>query len=926
MEGLLFLAGLVIVFSLLIMPIMVLISLGRGRRNQEELERLRQKVETLQRQFDERQQVPVPQPAVAPQPAAAPRLVKAETPPAPVLVPAAAAPPAGVALDKTPKTGEPSPAAAGTAPPASASPWDSEPQPKSKPVPPPPDDQPDMFSGLLSGLLAWFMKGNPLAKLGVLLLFFGLAYLLKYTVERDMLPIELRLTGAALASMVLLVLGWRLRLKQPVYALILQGGAVGALYITVFGAFKLYELLPHLLAFGLMLVICAASVGLAVLQRALSLAMLASIGGYLSPLLLSTGSGNHVALFSYYLLLSLGILAITVWQPWRPLNLLGFAFTFGVAGLWGMNGYQPEDYLSCQLFLIANVVIFGVLCLALSLRYHVAGEKVIDGVLLFGPPLVGFGMQYAITRHWTFGPAFSALGFGLAYLLLAWAGLRRYPALGRQLAISGLALGGAFTTLAIPLALSAEWTSMAWALEGLGILWLGHTQRQMRVSYSGTGLLVLALGSALTACANSGMSSLTFALIFGILSLTWLAASWLWRGTNDAVSRGLLGGGIVFWLLALAGALDLDIIDIESFLFPLLGLVALSALAWHLVSRRLSWPELGLAQWLLWPAMLAVLMYQLGVNDSLHAAGWFNLIWLPVLAVAYWLLKREEETPKPPALERGLHLSLFWMLLLGIGSEVWWQVRWLPWGMDEWRIAALMMFIALTMLLTLWALKRGIWPFAAHPRLYGALGLAPLAPFALLFLVMGNLHDGVMIDWRYLPLINPLEEGAMFVLLALIFWGRFLRRTYAEAEPWLTRALPLFVAAMLFWWGNGMILRALSYYADISWRVYALWPSRLVQTTFALLWMLAALVVMLWSTRHRSRQGWFSGAALLGIVIVKLMLVDSARGGGLARAVAFIGVAVLVLIIGYFSPLPPKAGREEDVVVADEGKNENKAE
>ncbi|KFC08544.1 hypothetical protein GTGU_01370, partial [Trabulsiella guamensis ATCC 49490] len=60
-------------------------------------------------------------------------------------------------------------------------------------------------------------------------------------------------------------------------------------------------------------------------------------------------------------------------------------------------------------------------------------------------------------------------------------------------------------------------------------------------------------------------------------------------------------------------------------------------------------------------------------------------------------------------------------------------------------------------------------------------------------------------------------------------------------------------------------------------------------------------------TRRASRYEWLCGAVLLGVVIVKLMLVDSARGGGLARAIAFIGVAVLVLIIGYFSPLPPKA-------------------
>ena len=91
----------------------------------------------------------------------------------------------------------------------------------------------------------------------------------------------------------------------------------------------------------------------------------------------------------------------------------------------------------------------------------------------------------------------------------------------------------------------------------------------------------------------------------------------------------------------------------------------------------------------------------------------------------------------------------------------------------------------------------------------------------------------------------------------------------------------------------------------------SLWDSRLVQTSFALFWMLSALVVMIHATRRASRQEWLSGAALLGVVMVKLMLVDSAGGGGLSRAVAFIGVAILVLIVGYFSPLPPKTGDEK---------------
>ena len=155
------------------------------------------------------------------------------------------------------------------------------------PVVPPEPPQPSAF-------MRWLTGGNPLAKVGIVLLFFGIAFLVRYAAERDLISIQLRLSSAAVIALGLLAIGWRLRHRSPVYALTLQGGAIGGLYLTSFAAFKIYALLPHGLVFGLLIVICAASVALAVLQRAQGLAVLASLGGYLAPILLSTGSGDHV--------------------------------------------------------------------------------------------------------------------------------------------------------------------------------------------------------------------------------------------------------------------------------------------------------------------------------------------------------------------------------------------------------------------------------------------------------------------------------------------------------------------------------------------------------------------------------------------------------------------------------------------------------
>ncbi|EKK7718493.1 DUF2339 domain-containing protein [Cronobacter sakazakii] len=391
-------------------------------------------------------------------------------------------------------------------------------------------------------------------------------------------------------------------------------------------------------------------------------------------------------------------------------------------------------------------------------------------------------------------------------------------------------------------------------------------------------------------------------------SAGWLAGGWLWREPQRQVSRAHLGGGIAFWLVALLQAARWAFADISTGLALMLALLTLSALLWRAASRKAAWPDLAYAVWLLWPGMALMLACHIVIDGALVLAGWHSLVWCLTLPCALWLLRRDAGA-LPVRLQQALHLSLFWMLLLAAGAETWWFTDSLPWGSEAWQTGIILAVSAAIVLLVNGAIRRGLWPCAQWPALYSGPGLLPVAPVLAFLLLAGNLMSGVTIDWPYLPLINPLELGAGFALLAALSGWRLLTRFWSpllqQAQPWA----PLIWYALLFWWGNGLVLRTLAWIGGIPWQSDALWDSRLVQTTFALLWMLLALLVMVSATRKGARQGWFCGAGLLGVVIVKLMLVDSAGGGGLARAVAFIGVAVLVLIVGYFSPLPPKAAQ-----------------
>jgi len=115
------------------------------------------------------------------------------------------------------------------------------------------------------------------------------------------------------------------------------------------------------------------------------------------------------------------------------------------------------------------------------------------------------------------------------------------------------------------------------------------------------------------------------------------------------------------------------------------------------------------------------------------------------------------------------------------------------------------------------------------------------------------------------------------------------------------------LGAVLFIALNGMLLRTLHHYADVPFRLEAMVRSTLVQSAFSLFWSLLALAAMVIATRRGLRALWMVGAVLLGVVVAKLFLVDLANTGTVERVISFIGVGILVIVVGYFSPVPPKS-------------------
>lgn len=447
----------------------------------------------------------------------------------------------------------------------------------------------------------WLFGGNLVAKAGLLILFFGVSFLLKYAAARVSVPIEFRLAGIVLADIGLLLWGWRIRESRPNIALPVQGAALGILMLVTFGAFKLYDLIPGGLAFGLLFFLTFFTCLLAVLQNALWLAVFGIAGGFAAPILTSTGQGSHIALFSYYALLNAGILAIALKRSWRLLNLLGFAFTFLISTAWGVLKYRPEDYLSAQGFLALFFLFYVAIAILYASREAPRLKHYVDGTLVFGTPLLAFGLQFGLVRHMHFGLAFSALALGLFYIGLTLVLWQRRGSSLKLLVESFLALGIVFGTLAIPFALDGRWTSAAWALEGAGIVWIGLRQKQTLAWVFGVlvqiGAWISFVGSVTGLTPDIAAESNLW-LGFLLLAGTGLAMAMNFRkqqAENEelpaivGVLATLFLGGAALWLLAGAWT-EIHLHahgSLKATLFAASGVIVAGLLGW--IANRLDW-------------------------------------------------------------------------------------------------------------------------------------------------------------------------------------------------------------------------------------------------------------------------------------------------------------------------------------------------
>ncbi len=802
---------------------------------------------------------------------------------------------------------------------------------------PPPADAPAVAApaSRINPVWAWITGGNALTRIGVVVLFFGVAFLLRYFAEHFTLPIELRLAAVAAAGVALIALGLRLAGARPGYGLSLQGAGAGILYLTIYAAFRLYAVLPDEVAIALLAAVAAVTVWLALRADSQALAGLAVAGGFLAPMLTATG-GAPLPLFGYFAVLNGAIFALAWRRAWRSLNVLGFVFTFALGLFWGQRHYVPAHFATVEPFLALFFAFYVAIAILEARRGALEVRRPVDGLLVFGVPLTGFALQAALVGDTRYGAAWSAVALAGVYAVLHLALRRRAEPALALLAQAFLALAVIFATLAIPFAFDDQWTAALWAVEAAGVYWLGV--RQASPLARGFALLVeLGAGAAFAWSGGVTADEPLFANGYFIgamlVALSGLATARFADRAGDAlparerpVTPLVFGWGAAWWLAA--GGMELvRHLDRSEEVHAALGWVVASVALALAVGRAARWPRLATVGVALLPVMLVAAVADFErARTTMTVFGW--LLW-PAAWVVHWLaLRAADAAATAPAKAQATASA----------TAPWRRPAAACRARPAWRARPRVLRVRAHRAARLGGERMGR-PLDARAHGVGGVrgraaggrvpvGRHPVArrPALAVRRARRRLRRSAPARrWRrcsrcgsspstrsrratssplpYLPLANPLD----LTLAAVRCRGARAGRG-ASARPVAMHPLRA---------GSGPGCSSRSTASCCAPRTTGATcrggcrrcsrRSR-CRRALTLTWTATALAVMFAATRRRLRPLWMVGAGLLAVVVGKLFLVDLGALSGLPRVVAFLGVGVLLLAIGYLSPLPPAGG------------------
>lgn len=363
------------------------------------------------------------------------------------------------------------------------------PLPRPVPVVAPLEDEPNLESRIGSH---W------LNRIGIAAVLIGVSYFLKFAFENNWIGPAGRIAIGLVAGIAVVLWSERFRGSgYRVFSYSLKAVGIGVLYLSLWASFQVYHLMPSTVVFVCMLLVTAATYAMSLSQDAEILAVFAITGGFSTPLLLSTGENREITLFSYVLVLDLGILALMMVKPWRRLLLLGFLGTLSLYLGWYAEFYSRSQLQPTLIFASLFFVVFALVPLLMLRQEH--GPGTLPLVLAFVNAGTYFLQAYAMIMEVSHtAMAWFSLVLAAVYLGLNHLRPKSSDATAeRNLHLMHQALAVGLITVAIPIRLETHWITIGWFVEAAALLWVGGRMKSDLINAFALTAIVLGVGRLL---------------------------------------------------------------------------------------------------------------------------------------------------------------------------------------------------------------------------------------------------------------------------------------------------------------------------------------------------------------------------------------------------------------------------------------------
>lgn len=328
-----------------------------------------------------------------------------------------------------------------------------------------------------------YIGENLFGKIGILVLVIGIGFFVKYAIDKNYINETVRTILGFGVGLVLLFIAWKLKEKYRTYSSLLAGGAFAIFYVTVAMAYHYYGLFSQTVAFIILIAVTLLMTLLASLYDRRELALVALCGGFIAPFLVSSGSGNYLVLFTYVMILDLGMFGLSMYKKWGELPISCFFLTWIVLGGYAFSAdlwHVPEiQLIHLLLFCLAFFLIFQ-LAVASILRIN---RKRINILLLSIIALnnfafLGFSMWFLLVMNLehNYKGIFTLFVAAVNLLLYFWT--RRKGENFRFLYQTLLAIALIFVSVTIPIQLEGTFITLFWAAEMVIIMWFYTRYRQ----------------------------------------------------------------------------------------------------------------------------------------------------------------------------------------------------------------------------------------------------------------------------------------------------------------------------------------------------------------------------------------------------------------------------------------------------------------